>query len=401
MNETQKYFLYIIKCFYLNTEPCEPSSEVDIEEFCKIAKNHDLEGIVFLKIQKLSAFKNTSHYNDLRLKFFSLTKHNILMEQNLEYLIDIFAKNEIPHILFKGAVIRESYTSKELRTMGDFDVLVEKDKIEKVNSVLIENGFEFLEKDSEFYTKDFKYNGTLFEIHLNIANKNCNVHSGDFVSFFEDAFSHKEKLREFTYTLEPTYHLLFMLYHIEKHFEHNGCGIRMFLDFPLFIDNNNIDFRLLNKYLTELNLQDFGNSVFFICNKIFGSNIPIEGDVNIDEDLLNYIILKIVKVGTFGFVGRTNAQKLNMIKVKNNYDYSKKSHRIKGFLRWVFPSREYMFSVNMWDMDRPVILLPIYYVKRFIRTYKKRGVRNWYNETKNTTLDDKDVAVIKKMGIDK
>lgn len=402
MNYTQEYFLHILRCFYSGEECKEPSGEVDKDLLCRLSEIHNVEGIVFSKIKDLSFMKNTDSYETLKTNFFSLTMLSVQMEQNLNYLLKLLNQNHIEHILFKGSIVSSAYPSKELRTMGDYDVLIHKDDLPSVDKMLRENGFEYFDEGSEPYTKDYYYNNTLFEIHLNLVNKNSVIHKGDFFSFFSNAFSHAVKIENYTFTLEPTYHLMFLICHLEKHFEHNGCGIRMFLDLPFFFDKNSIDIEKLEKWVNELKLTDFTTGIFFICNKIFGSNLPQFTKFEIDNKLFDYTLEKILNGGTFGHIGKSDAQKIMMMQAKNHYDSGKLSGKIKGFFRWAFPPREYMVAVRMWDMDKPVILLPLYYLKRFYRTYKKKGgLRNWINEMKNSNVDYNAIKIIDKFGINK
>ena len=166
MNYTQKYFLYILNCFYSGTRCEEPSEEIDNELLCRLSKTQNVEGIVFSKIKDLSFMKNTDHYENLKTDFFSLTMLSVQMEQNLNYLLRLFNKNSIEHILFKGSIVRNAYPSKELRTMGDYDVLIHKEDFPVVDKILRENGFEYYDKCSEKYTKDYYYNHNLLNLKL-------------------------------------------------------------------------------------------------------------------------------------------------------------------------------------------------------------------------------------------
>lgn len=402
MNYTQEYFLYILKCFYSDEKCKEPSKEVDKDLLCRLSEIHNVEGIVFSKIKDLNFMKNTDAYENLKTNFFSLTMLSVQMEQNLNYLLKLFNKNNIDHILFKGSIVSKAYPSKELRTMGDYDVLIHKDDFDDVDKILKENGFKYYDQGSELYTKDYYYNNTLFEIHLNLANKNSMIHSGDFFTFFSDAFSHAVKIENQTFTLEPTYHIMFLIYHLERHFEQNCCGIRMFLDLPFFFEKNTVDNTILEKWLKDLKLTEFATGIFNICNRLFGSNLPQFTEFEIDDKLLDYTLEKILNGGTFGHIGKSDAQKIMMMQAKKHYDSNKLSGKIKGFFRWACPTREYMVSVEMWDMDKPIILLPVYYIKRFYRTYKKKGgLKNWINEMKNSNVDYSAIKIIDKFGINK
>ena len=402
MGYTKEYFLYILKCFYSGENCNEPTKEVDSDLLCRLSEIHNVEGIVFSKIKDLDFIKDTDAYKELKTNFFSLTMLSVQMEQNLNYLLKLLNQNHIEHIIFKGSVLCNTYPSKELRTMGDFDVLIHKEDFQAVDKLLRENGFEFSDEDSEPYTKNYNYNNTLFEIHLNLVNKNPIIHSGKFFQFFRDAFSYAVKIENYTYTLEPTYHMVFLICHLEKHFEQNGCGIRLFLDLPFFFDKASVDTKKLGKWIKELNLTDFTTGVFYICNRVFGSNLPQFSKFEIDDELFSYTLEKILSVGTFGHIGKTDAQKIMMMQAKNHYDHNTLSGKIKGFLRWAFPSRDYMVAAKVCDMDTPAILLPIYYIKRFFLFFKaKKSFGKWSKGIKNSKVDYNVLKIIEKFGINK
>lgn len=402
MNYTQEYFLYILKCFYSGENCNEPNKEVDCNLLCRLSEIHNVEGIVFSKIKNLDFMRDTDFYETLKTNFFSLTMLNVQMEQNFNYLLKLLNQNHIEHIIFKGSVLCNTYPSKELRTMGDYDILIHKEDFQAVDKFLRENGFEYSDKDSEPYTKDYYYNNTLFEIHLNLVNKNSMIHSGKFFQFFSDAFSHKVKIENYTYTLEPTYHMMFLICHLEKHFEQNGCGIRLFLDLPFFFDKTQVDTYLIEKWIKELNLTDFTTGVFYICNRVFGSNLPQFTDFEIDDELFTYTMKKILTVGTFGHIGKSDAQKIMMMQAKNHYDPNTLSGKIKGFLRWAFPSRDYMVAAKVCDMDTPAILLPICYIKRFYLFFRtKKSFGKWSKGIKNSKVDYNVLKIIEKFGINK
>ena len=151
-----------------------------------------------------------------------------------------------------------------------------------------------------------------------------------------------------------------------------------------------------------MNLTDFTTGAFYICNRVFGSKLPQFTDFEIDDELFDYTLEKILTVGTFGQIGKTDAQKIMMMQAKNHYDHKTLSGKVKGFLRWAFPSRDYMVAAKVCDMDTPAILLPLYYIKRYCRMLRtKKGFRNWCNEIKSSNIDYNALKIIDKFGINK
>lgn len=407
MNYTQKYFLNIIKCFYLEKECNPPKDELDMKELYQLADMHGVQGIVFTTIKDFSSLMNSEYYQKLRMDFFALTMGSVIIEENLKTLTNLLNRNGYKHILFKGSVVKNFYPSKELRTMGDIDILVDIADYEKIHTLLLKNNFEYDEQGSERLTKAYNYNNTHFEVHTSLANKNSYIHSGDFLNFFSDAFEHTVNIENFTYTLEATYHLAFLLYHLERHFERNGFGIRMLLDFPFFYDKNQVDIFLLKKYLAQINLTDFASCIFNLCNNIFNSNLPSIGEKQLDDQLSEFLLSKILAKGTFGVSGGDDdSRKILWVQLKYDYNPETKSGKIKSFLRWLFPTKKDLCDLCLCTEKTSAIKMPAIYFVRIINAVKKRTkskgkIYKTYDDSKISNRDFLYINLLKELGIKK
>ncbi|MCH5202040.1 MAG: nucleotidyltransferase family protein [Oscillospiraceae bacterium] len=407
MNYTQKYFLNLIKCFYLNKECTPPEDELDMRELYNLAEMHGVQGIIFSKIKDFSSLTNSEYYHRLRMDFFSLTMGSVIIEENLKILTNLLNDNGCKHILFKGSVVKNFYPSKELRTMGDIDILVDVKNYEKIHNLLLKNNFEYDEQTSEKLTQAYDYNNTHFEVHTSLANKNSYIHSGDFLSFFSDAFDHAVNIENLTYSLEPAYHLAFLLYHLERHFERNGFGIRMLLDFPFFYDKNQVDIGLLKKYLAQINLTDFASCIFNLCNNIFDSDLPIIGEKQLDSNLSEFLLNKVLAKGTFGISGGDDdSRKILWVQLKYGYNPATTSGKIKSFLRWLFPTKQDLCDLCLCTEETPTIKMPAVYFGRIIDAIKKRtGPKGkkykTYNHSKISNNDFLYINLLKELGIKK
>lgn len=396
---TRNYFLYILKCFYRGAECEAPGSEIDYSYLYNLAKIHDVQGIVFTKLKDMDSFKNSEYYDKLQGEFFAFLRHSIYTETNLKTLTDILNENNIPHILFKGAVIKNCYPSKELRTMSDIDILVDSKYTDKANGLLLDSGFVPNGDHTHSNVKGYLYNNTAFEMHQCIASRNCYIHSAPFVDFFSDARDHRVLIDNNTYTLEPTYHLVFLLYHILKHFERGGCGIRMFLDFPFFVDyyRESLDYQLLGVYLNKLKLTDFASSVFQLCNRIFDYPMPEIFNKTLDDETMDKFVHRILCAGTFG-AQETQEHKVFIKQLRMNQGMG----RISSVFRLIFPTREEMHYYNIWDINKPLITLPVGYIKRFYRhIFKSKSYGKVAKVVFKKDVDKDEVEFINKLGINK
>ena len=395
---TEKYFLYIFKCFYQGQECEPPKYHIDFNYLYKLSRMHDTQGIIFYKIQNLEVFKSSDCYERFRMDFFSLARQSIFTDKNLLYLTNVLTENKIPHTLFKGSVLRDFYPDKVLRTMGDIDVLVEEEYTQKMILSLKKAGFNFETEHFHGNANVFNYNGTEFEVHSIVASRNCTIHSGNFVEFFRKAQSHIIKKGEYTYIFEPEYHIVFLMYHLLKHFERNGCGIRMFLDFPFFMDGNSdcIDLEKVKVLLEELDLVDFAKAVLHFCEYAFGYKVPEILKSNIDEDVFSLFKNKIINAGTFGF----STEETISAKIQRGKINTGSSSKLMGALKMIFPSREYMHDSGVWNKSIPKIFLPVGYVKRiFIQIFKKKKGLEFIKSYSSYTEDELNYRMLKEIGI--
>lgn len=396
MDVTEKYFLYILKCFYKKEECIPPEDEIDLRKLIEISGKHDVQGIVFYKLQNLKFFKESEYYNENRLMFFAMARKGVEIEVALDLLIKVLNENKIPHTLFKGSVVRNYYPSKELRTMGDIDILVEEVYTDRMIKALKDAGFIRDEKHFHSNAIIFKFNNIEFEIHSVIASRNCTIHKSDFIKFFSEAFKHTEKVREFTYILNAEYHLAYLFFHLLKHFERSGCGVRLFLDFPFYINGKGIDYEKTFMYLKEINLEDFAKSVLTFCRDIFGLDVPAGYCKKISDDVFSLFIEKVINGGTFGQCTKETITQ----KIQRGTINAETSSKTKGALRMIFPSREYLHFSGVWNKKIPVVFLPVGYIKRiFIQVFrKKRGIA-FIKDYKNYTSDNLNKQLLTEIGI--
>lgn len=59
--------------------------------------------------------------------------------------------SEVPYIVFKGAVLKQSYPVPESRAMGDIDILIKECDRNKVKKLLTSNGFDCIKQNGPVY----------------------------------------------------------------------------------------------------------------------------------------------------------------------------------------------------------------------------------------------------------
>ena len=81
---------------------------------------------------------------------------------------------------------------------------------------------------------------------------------------------------------ETEEHFIFLLFHLAKHLNSSGAGIRMVLDLAVFLKKyqDSMDWEFIRKELAGIRLQDFAEHILSLCGALFldgGAKIPISG----------------------------------------------------------------------------------------------------------------------------
>ena len=111
----------------------------------------------------------------MRRIYYSSAARNMKLYQQLEGIVRKFAREEIPVILLKGAHLAMFvYDNLALRPMIDVDLLVKREDLEKVNLILIDDGYRTVDEDFRPQSKIIslesysKSNWLIVEIHFHL-----------------------------------------------------------------------------------------------------------------------------------------------------------------------------------------------------------------------------------------
>ena len=322
-----------------------------------------------------------------------------------EYEIDILTKKlndaKTPHVLFKGVVIRNYYPAKEMRTMGDIDILVKDEDRDKSHKLIQKLGFAAGLTIGEVW--DYTKSSVHLEIHTQIMYHNIS-NGVDYVSYFSDVWNNVvPSSKGYSYELTDEYHFLYLIVHMAKHFDGSGCGIRMIMDIAMYLIyfEGRLDFNYLNREIEKLHLTLFTKNIFILCRVWFdikSGEIPIMEE-HLYKDLSRYIL----DSGTFGFYQRNKYVGI----IRNGYigenGLLSRLVILKTCRKFCFPSYRDMSNTSYYPFlkNRP-FLVPIAWIYRFGRcTLKecKNPFRLLIGITKCKEESKKQYEVICKLGL--
>jgi hypothetical protein len=371
MNKDNNCFIGLLSSFINGQEP-KMQEKPNWEQVYKLAKIHDASRILYLMINKLQEEYKPSQeiLNRIKKEVFSTALVSEVQKKRAEVIINVLNEAQIPHIFVKGFVVKNYYPIKEMRTMGDIDILIKPQDREKAHNLFLDLGYipGYILGEVWDYTKGPVH----IEVHTKLVYHNL-TNGIDYVQYFSDVWEHViQGSRPYTFELKMEYHYLYLMEHIAKHFDGRGCGIRMIMDIAVLHNyfKGSLDWRYINTELEKLNLGLFSKNIFLLCSKWFGISFDFPLS-NMDDELYNNLCQYILSGGTYGF----NERNQLAYKIRNEYSdiYMGDKKLIKMIIGLRYAVKRFFPDYkSMTDLDycsfvrnRP-LLLPIAWIYRFL-----------------------------------
>ena len=210
-----------------------------------------------------------------------------------EEITNIFNKNNINHIYFKGSVLSKIYDDPSVRTRGDIDLYISPNDLDDAKKLLLDNGF-IIDKniiDSMHHYGLIK-NDIEVELHFNMLDPD---NDKKWIKLFNNPFSLSNKDNANLYKFDDTYHLIYCIMHFAYHLRH-GAGIRYLLDFYYMLKKTNIDYNLLYNIINDYNLFKLYSNIINSIRYIF----EIDFDKYVKEYDVFFFLNYLLKHGIHG-----------------------------------------------------------------------------------------------------
>lgn len=364
MNNTEILLIEILSAFVNGREPVI-STEYDATELYDLAKAHSVHGIVGYMFSKygVKAYLVDKRFADIYDKIITQLIRKEFYAQNV---LESLNKAEIPHILFKGLVVKNCYPVPELRTFGDIDIIIPENCREKAHKLMCGAGYcGKLMDGGDVYS--YKKGAENYEFHTSLNAEKTRL-SESMSNFWQYAVCKNG----FTYEFEDEFHLSYLISHIEKHFYGSGAGVRMYLDIALFLKSHRETLNLakVREILRECELEKFFDSALLICNKWFETDITPAQDFSSDfySELCRYIL----RGGVFGL---QNKELINENQVRQAISQKGKAGKVTLLLSHIFPPYIEVKRLYPFFNGKPY-LLPLSWVVHFIKASKRSGLKN-------------------------
>jgi len=363
MDKSIKELLDILKITYINMEI--DITVTDPKRLYLIAKENGVSGSIYETIKNhiedkeiLSKFKK-----DFYLYVSDDTRKSEI-QKNISMCLN---SREIKHIFLKGSELKQMYPKSYMRSMGDIDVLLKPDEMDRAKEVLIENNYKLHGLGAVHDT--VRYGKLDIELHRRL------ILVADYPEFniLESIWDSTTKEVEYEFRINPEMDLIYLLAHIKKHMVTVGVGLRNIIDIGIYLNyyKGKMDVRLLKELLTISSSLAFFESLLLINEKYLNLELKdyYKVDKELDEDLYEVFTEYIVRSGVHGLGMDFNT-------FTNRFAGADKAHSTKNkkLLRMVFPrysSLKYIYP----RLLKYNLLLPIAWIARWFKLFfidKKR-----------------------------
>ncbi len=348
----------IYDAVYASLHDLKFSKEIkDQRSFTKAMIENGLCGLVFESLELSSI--DPYYQKLLRQTYYHYISRDLSQQITLLELKALLNKEAINYILLKGSHIKNIYPKTYMRGMTDIDLLVEERVYKKVNKILKINGYQLISKyyyHNTYLSKEKEH----IELHPFIQHD----FDQDYDSMFLDPFFHIKIDSNYEKTFNPEYELNYLLYHLVKHIEHGGIGLRSILDIYLFTKHHDLNPAYLNTLLNKTKLKSFFELIISLHNHYLHDDIKMAHfDFNqFDSDDYEKIIKVMLKTGVHG---KGTSNDVYQIILKNQ-KIETISDKLIYLIKTMFPSYK-MIAARFKVIKYVPILLPFYWIYRWFK----------------------------------
>lgn len=227
MTQTEQILLQAIQKSLWNTDIDFPV-DTNWDAVLKEAEDQAVLGIIADAIPVETKQKNKSRFGAITAKYV-----RTLYCQT--QLVQLMEKHSIPIAILKGSTAAVYYPIPAQRSMGDIDFIVPEDQYDKVNEILLENGYVYLSEHQDKRHKSYIKDKIKFEIHRYFSYSDINIEP-----YIVDGLKQPENecIDGNSFPILPRVtNGLVLLAHLIHHFK-TGLGLRQLIDWMMYVNKS-------------------------------------------------------------------------------------------------------------------------------------------------------------------
>lgn len=250
----------------------------DWETVLKLAKVHGVILTCFEEIVKQKSVIPQDTFSKFMNAVGTLIENNEKIYSAQAEVLSVLS--DVDCLILKGLSSAVYYKNPESRMMGDVDVLVKTNDLERAQNILSENGYKRLVGD-DFYDVLYEKDGTLIELHFSFAGIPGGEYGEKIKGFMSDVFDTavESEFRGQKFTSpDDAHNALIMLLHLQHHLYYGWVGLKQVVDWSRFMQKTaDMPFweqRVL-PLLKSIGLMTFTAALTKVCGKYLKSPVPL------------------------------------------------------------------------------------------------------------------------------
>lgn len=250
----RKYSRELVLATMEKREPAPLPEGISLDELIEISEKGHMQYLFMNSLLKVNSDPEKAEYMKKELTMSTyLTFMQVMYAQKIS---ELFEQEGIRHQLLKGTVTKKLYPMPEMREMGDIDLVVYDESLDKAAQILEDLGFTNKGMDKH-HMVFFKNPGIAVEVHWCLFDKNAG--HAQFVYFKDNFRARLSEGRKYTYEFGIEDFYVYMIAHMAKHFFETGCGIRNLLDIYVYAGRyyDEMDASYLSAELKKCGIYDF------------------------------------------------------------------------------------------------------------------------------------------------
>jgi len=280
----------------------------------------------------------------------------------------------VPVIVLKGLALMVLYPNPELRTMGDADILVRLEDLERAKALLFEMDYYIDSFDSKHI--HFSHKGHFpIELHSYIINYEKMEKLPYLESLLWENAVQATIFGIPVLKLSPQDQILHLCLHMILHIKSAGFGLRQLCDFVLYVEKSReeVDWAAFFDRCKTYGIYEFVNAIFVVCNRLYRMELPHSIDVvkSEDEHYIDMLIDYIFVGGAYGVRIWEREIVSQLMYMSVNKDEERIGSRIINKLCFIFPSPRKLSNRYSYAKKYPG-LVPIAWVHRFFNCINRK-----------------------------
>ena len=350
MKYDDRYIVELSRAAIFDDTPFVPEESLDWEYIYNKSIEQNITGLIASVIPKVPQNKQPKDFQKWQSSLFKTI--SIMGRRNAEFerILRELKNNSVAPLCLKGIVVKDIYPTPELRTMGDFDILIEKEERDICESTFDNMGYK-LTKNTLFFEVDkgFVHGEVFFSLEDDFRKRPW---------LWDKELKQNVGFENGKKTLLPTYEFAYSIIHTAKHLVREGCGIRNLLDAVLLLKHksNEIDMNVVERICKS---QAYERILYFIITaaEIY-YDVKIRSNIiRISQNETEVFVDYLLQYGIFGKEIEGNVLAQQVVRREGN--------DVSPLRRIFFPPKEMIWHRYQY-VKKSSLLLPVAWIHRFI-----------------------------------